>query len=60
MKHQNGVNYITCLCVPEHKMYIYSEMGILIDRIDYSEIAAQYGKPIVISENGTIFLFRKK
>jgi hypothetical protein len=40
-------------------MYIYSEMGILIDRIDYSEIAKKYGKPIVISENGTIFLFRK-
>ena len=59
MKHQNGVNYITCLCIPENKMYIYSEMGILIDRVDYSKLADKYGKPMSISENGTILLFRK-
>jgi hypothetical protein len=34
-------------------------MGILIDRVDYSDIALKYGKPSAISENGTIFLFRK-
>ena len=40
-------------------MYIYSEMGILLDRVNYSDIAKKYGKPITISENGTIFIFRK-
>jgi len=59
MRHQNGVNYITCLCIPENKMYIYSELGILIDRVDYNDLAELYGKPVTISENGTILLFRK-
>jgi hypothetical protein len=40
-------------------MYIYSEMGILIDRINYLDLADKYGKPMCISENGTILLFRK-
>lgn len=30
------MNYITCLQFQDNKMYIYSETGILIDRIDYS------------------------
>jgi hypothetical protein len=34
-------------------------MGILIDRIDYSDLAHQYGKPVCISENGTILILRK-
>jgi len=59
MRHQNGVNYITCICIPENKMYIYSELGILIDRVDYNDLAELYGKPVTISENGTILLFRK-
>lgn len=40
-------------------MYIYSELGILIDRVDYNDLAELYGKPVTISENGTILLFRK-
>ena len=34
-------------------------MGILIDRIDYTELALQYGKPVGISENGSVLIFRK-
>ena len=40
-------------------MYIYTEKGILIDRVDYSDIAEAYGKPINISENGSILIFKK-
>ena len=40
-------------------MYIYTEMGILIDCIDYSDLAYQYGKPVCISENGSVLIFRK-
>jgi len=34
-------------------------MGILIDRIDYSDLALKYGKPVCISENGSVLIFRK-
>lgn len=40
-------------------MYVYTETGILIDRIDYSDIAHEYGKPVEISENGLILIFQK-
>ena len=40
-------------------MYVYSETGILVDRVSYKkEIADKYGKPIEISENGLILIFR--
>lgn len=40
-------------------MYIYTETGILVDRVSYIDIADKYGKPIEISENGLILIFRK-
>ena len=40
-------------------MYIYTETGILVDRIKYHDIAAECGKPIAISENGLVLIFRK-
>ena len=40
-------------------MYVYTENGILIDRISYQELGEKYGKPISISENGKILIFRK-
>ena len=41
-------------------MYVYSETGILVDRVSYQhDIADKYGKPIEISENGLILIFRK-
>jgi len=56
-KHQSGICLILCLCISENKMYIYTETGILIDRISYVEIAKKYGKPVEISENGLILIF---
>ena len=38
-------------------MYVYTETGILVDRISYREIAEKYGKPVEISENGLILIF---
>jgi hypothetical protein len=40
-------------------MYVYTETGILVDRVSYRDIAEAYGKPIEISENGLILIFRK-
>ena len=35
IKHQNNENYIICVSIDENKMYVYTENGILIDRISY-------------------------
>ena len=40
-------------------MYIYTETGILVDRVEYHDIAEECGKPIAISENGLVLIFRK-
>ena len=40
-------------------MYIYSETGILVERVSYADLAQQYGKPVEVSENGLILIFRK-
>jgi len=58
-RHQSGITLILCLCVQDNKMYIYTETGILIDRVGYEHLAEKYGKPIEISENGLILIFQK-
>lgn len=40
-------------------MYVYTESGILIERIKYNSVAEKCGKPIGISENGLNLVFRK-
>lgn len=40
-------------------MYVYTESGILVGRISYQDLADKYGKPITISENGLILVFKK-
>lgn len=40
-------------------MYIYTETGILLDRVDYSDLSEAYGKPVCVSENGNVLIFRK-
>ena len=58
IKH-NDKNYILCFCLSDSKIYVYTETGILVERILYNDKAYQYGKPVVISENGQYFIFRK-
>jgi hypothetical protein len=40
-------------------MYIYTETGILKQKVTYHDIAEKCGKPYSISENGGYMLFRK-
>ena len=58
-RHVNEEFFILCLCVPDNKMYIYSETGILVDRVSYADLAQKYGKPVEVSENGLILIFRQ-
>ena len=40
-------------------MYIYTETGILCERIVYPDLREKCGKPIAVSEDGKTMLFRK-
>ena len=48
-----------CCNLTEHKYYVYSMIGILINRIDFSEEVKKYGEPIATSGNGQNFIFKK-
>ena len=51
--------FIICLCLNDDKMYIYTETGILCDRIVYPDLRRKCGKPVGVSEDGKIMLFKK-
>jgi hypothetical protein len=55
----DGLNYILCLCINDNKMYVYTETGILCDRIKYNHISDECGRPECISESGRYLLFHK-
>ena len=38
MEH-DGDTFIICLCINDNKMYIYTETGILCERIIYKDLA---------------------
>jgi len=40
-------------------MYVYTETGILCDRIKYDQIVAKCGRPESIGENGKFMLLTK-
>jgi len=45
--------------ISEHKYYVYSQGGILENRVDYWIEATKYGEPTAVSNNGQIFIFRQ-
>ena len=55
----DGLNYILCMCFNDNKMYVYTETGILCERIKYNSIAEECGRPECISESGKYYLFHK-
>mmetsp|Transcript_9402 Transcript_9402/g.14361 ORF Transcript_9402/g.14361 Transcript_9402/m.14361 type:complete len:92 (+) Transcript_9402:3671-3946(+) len=58
VRHE-GYKFILCVCINDSKMYIYTETGILVDRILYREESQRWGKPVCISEDGRNMIFRK-
>ena len=36
----------------EHKYYVYQQNGLLINRVDFSDLVEQYGAPTSVSSNG--------
>lgn len=46
--------------ISEHKYYVYSQGGLLLNRVDYTLKHTQYGTPTAVSNNGQIFIFRQQ
>ena len=44
----------------EHKYYVYTQNGLLINRVNFRELVNQYGEPVAASSNGLNFMLRKK
>ena len=44
--------FIVCMNLSEHKLYTYSESGLLVNRFEYSDWVVKYGEPIAASDNG--------
>lgn len=47
------------MCFNDNKMYVYTETGILCERIKYNDITEKCGRPECISESGKYYLFHK-
>ena len=47
------------MCIDDDKIYVYTETGILVRRITYSDLSEDYGHPQAISEDGKNILFTK-
>lgn len=45
-------NYMLAFDMSADKIFVYSEGGLLIERISYKEITQKYGKPFKVSPNG--------
>ena len=43
----------------EFKYYVYAQNGILLNRVDFSNLVDAYGHPAQTSSNGQIFVLKK-
>lgn len=58
-RKSNDQLFIICLNMDEERVMVYTETGILLARVYYSELAKEIGKPVKVSSNGRVVLFRK-
>jgi len=43
---------ITVINMTERKYYVYTQMGILINRFEFGEYVEKYGEVVCVSNNG--------
>ena len=61
-KEENLVRDLTsiiCINQTENKYYVYSENGILVNRINFNAEMEQYGQIVAMSNNGLTLVFKK-
>jgi len=52
-------SYIFAFNINESKFYVYSEKGLLLNRIEFSKEIKQYGEIVCASSNGLTFALYK-
>lgn len=55
---KHTLTFFISMNISQEEVKVYAESGILKRTINYTQIGKQCGKPITVSENGQIFLFR--
>ena len=43
----------------EHKYYVYTQNGLLINRVNFADVVKKYGEPVSTSSNGLNFILKK-
>ena len=51
---------IICMNETEYKYYVYTQDGLLINRVNFQDKVEKYGPPFCTSGNGLNFIFKKK
>ena len=54
----NSYSAIICLNLSESIFEVYSQNGLLLKQLDYTEHVSKYGEPIAVSNNGQNFIFK--
>lgn len=45
--------------ITESKYYVYSQNGVLINRVDFGNLVDAYGEPVQTSSNGQVYILKK-
>jgi hypothetical protein len=43
----------------EHKYYVYTQNGLLVNRVNFTDLVNKYGEPVATSSNGLNFILKK-
>ena len=60
VSEDHAQTFFVTMNLTESKYYVYSQMGILKKRVDFSDITNKYGSLTTISNNGHILVFRQR
>lgn len=51
---------IICMNETESKYYVYTQDGLMINRVNFKNLVDKYGDPLATSGNGLNFVFKKE
>ena len=60
-KEKNTPTFTSLVCMnqTEYKYYVFSQNGVLFNRVNFSDVVEQYGVPVAVSNNGQNFILKK-
>lgn len=55
----SNVTTILCMNLTDYRYHNYLMNGLLINRVDFSDLVRRRGIPVAVSPNGRVFVFNK-